>query len=99
MLALRPLIASVRLKGLTYQLEEKRVMKRDATDILRDALELPPEARAALAGSLLDSLDQTVDEDAESAWEVEIVTRLKELDEGRVQLVPWVEARRRIAGR
>ncbi len=74
-------------------------MKRDATDILRDALELPPEARAALAGSLLDSLDQTVDEDAESAWEVEIVTRLKELDEGRVQLVPWVEARRRIAGR
>ncbi len=74
-------------------------MKRDATDILRDALELPPEARAALAGSLLDSLDQTVDEDAESAWEVEIVTRLKELDEGKVQLVPWVEARRRIAGR
>ena len=74
-------------------------MKRDATDILRDALELPPEARAALAGSLLDSLDQTVDEDAESAWEVEIVTRLKELDEGRVQLVPWVEARRRITGR
>ena len=93
------LTRSVRLKGLTYQLEEKRVMKRDATDILRDALELPPEARAALAGSLLDSLDQTVDEDAESAWEVEIVTRLKELDEGRVQLVPWVEARRRIAGR
>ena len=74
-------------------------MKRDATDILRDALELPPEARAARAGFLLDSLDQTVDEDAESAWEVEIVTRLKGLDGGRVQIVPWVEARRRIAGR
>ncbi len=74
-------------------------MKRDATDILRDALDLPPEARAALAGSLLDSLDQTVDEDAESAWEEEIMTRLKELDQGRVQLVPWVEARRRITGR
>ena len=74
-------------------------MKRDATDILRDALDLPPEARAALAGSLLDSLDQTVDEDAESAWEEEIMTRLKELDQGRAQLVPWVEARRRITGR
>jgi len=87
------------LKGLTRQLEENGVMKRDATDILRDALDLPPEARAALAGSLLDSLDQTVDEDAESAWEAEIMTRLKELDEGRVRLVPWVEARRRITGR
>lgn len=74
-------------------------MKREASDIPRDALELPPEARAALAGSLLDSLDQMVDEDAESAWEMEIMTRLKELDEARVQLVPWVEARRRIAGR
>ena len=74
-------------------------MNRDAADILRDALDLPPEARAALAGSLLDSLDQTVDEDAESAWGSEIVARLKELDEGRVQLVPWAEARRRIADR
>jgi putative addiction module component (TIGR02574 family) len=74
-------------------------MKREATDILRDALELPLEARAALAGSLLDSLDQTVDEDAESAWETEIATRLKALDEGGVALVPWAEARRRIAGR
>jgi len=73
-------------------------MKRNTADILRDALELPPEARAALAGSLLDSLDQTLDEDSESAWEAEIVVRLKELDEGRVQPVPWAEARRRIVG-
>ena len=39
-------------------------MKRDAAEILRDALALPTEARAALAGSLLDSLDTDVDEDA-----------------------------------
>ena len=32
-------------------------MKRTASDILRDALALPAEARAALAGQLLDSLD------------------------------------------
>ena len=74
-------------------------MKRDPRDILQDALELPPEARAALAASLLDSLDQAVDEDAETAWQSEILTRLKELDEGRVRLVPWAEARRQIAGR
>ncbi len=78
---------------------EKQLMKRDATEILRDALELPPEARAALVGSLLDSLDQTVDADAASLWETEIMARVKELDEGKVQVVPWAEVRRTIAGR
>ena len=33
-------------------------MKRRAADIFNDALALPAEARAALAGQLLDSLDQ-----------------------------------------
>lgn len=73
-------------------------MERDVAEILKRALELPPEARAATAGSLLDSLDQTVDENAESMWEKEILLRLKEIDEGKVKLVPWAEARRRISG-
>jgi len=72
-------------------------MKENVTEILEKALKLPPEARAAIAGSLLDSLDQTIDDDAESAWEEEIRLRLKDLDEGKVKLVPWAEARRRIA--
>ena len=42
-------------------------MKEDPTRLLQEALKLPPEARAALAASLLDSLDPEVDEDAESA--------------------------------
>jgi putative addiction module component (TIGR02574 family) len=73
-------------------------MKQNITEILKEALKLPPEARAALAGTLLDSLEETVDRDAESAWEAEIVMRLKEIDEGKVNLVPWAEARTRIAG-
>jgi putative addiction module component (TIGR02574 family) len=72
-------------------------MKQDIAEILKKALDLPPEARAAIAGSLLDSLDQTVDDDAESAWENEILLRLKDLEEGTVNPVPWAEARRRIA--
>lgn len=72
-------------------------MKQDIAEILKKALDLPPEARAAIAGSLLDSLDQTVDEDAESAWENEVLLRLKDLEEGTVNPVPWAEARRRIA--
>ena len=73
-------------------------MKQSIVEILKEALKLPPEARAALAGTLLDSLDETVDRDAESACEAEIVMRLKEIDEGKVNLIPWAEARARIAG-
>jgi len=73
-------------------------MKQNIADILKEALKLPPEARAALAGTLLDSLDDTVDQDAETAWEAEIVMRLKEIDEGKVNMVPWAEARARIVG-
>jgi putative addiction module component (TIGR02574 family) len=73
-------------------------MKQTIADILKEALKLPPEARAALAGTLLDSLDDIVDQDAETAWEAEIVMRLKEIDEGKVIMVPWAEARARIVG-
>ena len=69
-------------------------MKRDATEILRYALDLPPEARAALAGSLIVSLEDQVDEDAEQAWAEEIARRVAEIDSGKVKLVPWAEARR-----
>jgi hypothetical protein len=35
-----------------------------ADKILKEALKLPLEVRSVIAGSLLDSLDETVDEDA-----------------------------------
>jgi len=70
----------------------------DTTKLLEEALKLPPEARAALAGSLIDSLDEVVDEDAEAAWATEISRRVQELDSGSVRTVPWAEARRRIVG-
>ena len=73
-------------------------MKRDAADLLREALELPPEARASLAGSLLDSLDEDVDEGVEAAWDAEITRRIREIDDGKVKLVPWAEVRRRLNG-
>lgn len=73
-------------------------MKQNIADILKEALKLPPEARAALAGTLLDSLDDTVDRDAESAWEAELLLRLKQIDKGKVKLMPWSEARTKISG-
>jgi len=74
-------------------------MKENITDILKQALRLSPEARAALAGSLLDSLDEPLDRDAESAWEAEVASRVREIDEGKVTLIPWAEARARMAQR
>jgi putative addiction module component (TIGR02574 family) len=73
-------------------------MSTNPEKVLRDAMKLPPEARAAIAGSLLDSLDQVVDEDAEAEWEKEIAKRIRELESGDVKLVPWSEARRAIGG-
>jgi putative addiction module component (TIGR02574 family) len=57
-------------------------VKRKAVDILKEALALPSEERAALAASLLDSLDTVGDEDAEAAWAIEVNRRVSELDEG-----------------
>ncbi len=70
-----------------------------AIRLLEEALKLPLEARAALAGSLLESLDEPADPEVEAAWEVELAARMKQLDEGAVTPIPWAEARRGIVGR
>jgi len=74
-------------------------MKPDPSNLLEEALKLSPEARAALATSLLESLDDAVDAGAEAAWAEEIGRRIRELDSGAAKPVPWSEARRMILGR
>jgi putative addiction module component (TIGR02574 family) len=72
-------------------------MAEDVSEILKKALALPAEARAALAGSLLDSLDGTVDQAAEEQWNIEIARRIAELYSGKVKPIPWEAARRQIS--
>jgi putative addiction module component (TIGR02574 family) len=72
-------------------------MTEEVSELLKKALALPTEARAALAGSLLDSLEDTVDASAEEMWSQEIERRIQELDSGKVKTIPWAEARRQIA--
>ncbi len=74
-------------------------MERDAAQVLRDALALSPEARMALVDSLICSLDQAVDADAEEAWREEIYRRLQQIDREAVRLIPWEEARRHLRSR
>ncbi|MFY9842135.1 MAG: addiction module protein [Terriglobales bacterium] len=73
-------------------------MSPDVSELLKKALALPPEARAALAGSLLASLDdEPADEGVEAAWNEEIKRRIEEIDSGKVQMIPYEEVRRRLA--
>lgn len=72
-------------------------MAEEVTELLKKALALPAEARAALAGSLLDSLDDDVDASAEEEWREEIARRIAELDSGKVKAISWAEARREIS--
>ena len=70
----------------------------NSDELLRRAMELPPEARAALAGSLLQSLESPVDADAEAAWSTEIERRIGQLDDGSAEPIGWEDARRKITG-
>jgi putative addiction module component (TIGR02574 family) len=74
-------------------------MKSSHKKVVEEALRLPVAARAALAGHLIESLDESVDEDAELAWDKEIARRIADLDKGKVKTVPWPVARRQILGR
>jgi putative addiction module component (TIGR02574 family) len=71
-------------------------MTLKAQRVLREALNLPPRARADIAGTLLRSLDQSEDPGVESAWEAEVERRIHDVDSGRVKLVPWTQVRRRL---
>jgi putative addiction module component (TIGR02574 family) len=79
---------------------ESGAMGDKVTELLKQALELPDEARAALASSLLESLeDVAIEEDAELEWAGEIARRVDEIKAGTVKTLPWAEVRRRALAR
>ncbi len=58
-------------------------MTQEAHELLQKALALPENERAELAGNLISSLDATVDQDVDAAWQQEVVRRLHEVHLGR----------------
>jgi putative addiction module component (TIGR02574 family) len=70
-------------------------MMQEAQELLKKALALPNKERAELAGSLIDSLDDSVDENAEAAWQEEIVRRLEEVRSGKVKTISWDEVQKK----
>jgi putative addiction module component (TIGR02574 family) len=74
-------------------------MTQQTSELLQKALSLSEEERAELAGSLIESLDASVDKDAEAAWNEEIARRIEDLDSGKAKTIPWEVVRSRISSK
>lgn len=73
-------------------------------DILRAALELPPIDKAILIDRLIESLDgseptETEQTEIDAAWAEEIESRVRDIDEGRVELIPGEEVLAKLRSR
>jgi putative addiction module component (TIGR02574 family) len=68
-------------------------MARDLKELIREAVELPEADRATLAGVMLESLDPRPTPEVKAAWSREIERRVREIDEGTVELLDWEEVR------
>ncbi len=73
-------------------------MSSEVSELLKQALALPVDERAALANTLLDSLE-TEQVAVQEAWDEEVARRIRELDAGKAVTVPWEQARRQLLAR
>ena len=62
-------------------------MKRNAAEIIAEAIELSPENRALIAETLLESLDFEEDFPLSQEWKEEIRRRCAEIDGGETPLL------------
>ena len=62
--------------------------------VTKEAMDLPPRQKLALAEFLLESAESQADPDAEAAWDSEIRDRIRAIDEGRVAGVPYEDVMR-----
>jgi putative addiction module component (TIGR02574 family) len=69
-------------------------MSDEVSHLLKQALALPPDERAALANTLLDSLD--VGDSVQEAWDEEVARRMADLKAGRSVTVPWEQLHREL---
>ncbi|MEX2683167.1 MAG: addiction module protein [Candidatus Sigynarchaeota archaeon] len=65
-------------------------------EIKKKALQLPVQERASLVVSLIRSLDDEEDPEAESKWMKEVERRNREYEEGKVRGIPADEVFKRI---
>jgi putative addiction module component (TIGR02574 family) len=66
-------------------------MATAAKEIVEAALKLDPKVRAEIAEEILDSLENSSYGELSPAWEKELDLRAREIEEGRVELIPAEE--------
>jgi hypothetical protein len=74
------------------------IMDPEVERILAEARRLPILRRAALAASILETLDEAPSPDAKCKWDEEADLRLQELEDGRVKPISSDTLRERILG-
>jgi len=74
-------------------------MSANFDDIMKDALSLPPGARAMLADQLLVSLDAEDQKRIDAIWAEEVERRDKEIEDGVVTPIPGEEVMNRLRSR
>jgi putative addiction module component (TIGR02574 family) len=74
-------------------------MGRKLQELFREAAELSDRDRAELAGMLLESLDGEPDPAIEAAWADEVERRVRQIDAGEVELIPWEKVRAELFSR
>ena len=62
--------------------------------VTKDAMDLAPRQKLALAEFLLESADTATDPEAEAAWDSEIRDRIRAIDEGRVTGIAYEDVMR-----
>jgi len=70
-------------------------MSPEVSDLLKRALALPVGERAALANTLLDSLE-TTNQSVQEAWDDEVARRMEDLKAGKAVTFPWEQLHREL---
>jgi putative addiction module component (TIGR02574 family) len=74
-----------------------KAMSPEISDLLKRALALPVDERAALANTLLDTLEGTNESvSVQEAWDAEVARRIEDLKAGKAVTVPWKELHREL---
>ena len=90
--SLNPAQMSAVMKTVGATIAKKKV------PLILAALSLPPGQRDELACILLHESfpgERVTGEEWEKAWAIEIERRVREMDEGKVKLIPWEEVKKK----
>ena len=71
-------------------------MSKALEEVTREAIQLPRHQRLTLARLLIELDDPGCDADIEGAWDAEIRARVRAVEEGRVEGIPYEQVLARV---